>query len=138
MIVKAAPRRGDVPYSEMAERALVAAIMLDEEQAWSESVDEIVEPVDFFTPEHRAVYRAELCLARRLEPVTLPTVAAELARQGMINEVDRLTGGTEPYLVMLCGEWMLSATGCSAWAWMIRRYAEQREGTGVERRAIAL
>lgn len=138
MIAKGAPRRGDVPHSEMAERALIAAILLDETEAWEERVDEIVRPADFFTAEHRAVYAVELSLARRGTPVTLPTVAGELAAQGCIDELDKLTGGTERYLVMLAGEWMLSARGCGAWAEMIRWYAVQRETDYHERRLIAL
>ncbi len=111
----------------MAERALIAAIMLDEYEAWTERVDDLVTPAEFFTPEHRGIYAMELALARHGIPVTVPTIAAELSAQGLIDEIDRLTGGTEAYLFSLTGEWMLSALGCEAWAKQIHEYALRRE-----------
>lgn len=124
---KAAPRRGEVPSSPSAEMALVAAIMLDERQAWDENVHGFVSPDDFFTDEYRWVYQAELWLREHGDPVTIPTVAWALSELGHIDDVDARTGGTEPFLGHLCAEWMLSAWGCSRWAKMIRTYAQARE-----------
>ena len=126
-MAQAAPRGGAVPHADMTEQVLLGAILLEEDQAWSEGVDAIVRPADFFTPEHRATYSMMLALHRRGEAVTVPTVIAEMARQRVIDRVDELTGGAETYLVACVGiDWMFSARGCSAWARQIAEYSARR------------
>ena len=126
MTTKAAPRRGELPYSAAAEQALIACVLLDEQIAWDEGVAEIVSVDDFFLTEHRAIWRALLSL-RGLMPVTWTTTVTALTVLGLIDEVDRAVGPpwTEPYLVSITGEhW--AATGCSAYARIIKDYSERR------------
>lgn len=127
-VAQAAPRGMSIPHSEMTEQALIASILLDEDQAWAEGVDGIAHPADFFTPEHRATYAMMIALHKRGERVTIPAVVSEMARQKVIDRVDEITGGAESYLIERAGiTWMFSARGCGAWARQIAEYSARRK-----------
>lgn len=123
----AAPRRGEVPYSDSAERQLIGAVLNDEQAALDESVNTL-DPSWFFVPENRAVWRAFVWLWHRGEPVTVPTVCHALAELGYIDRLDDLLGPhlvSESFLLVLMSE-NYSAYGCGAWAKMVKEYAERR------------
>lgn len=123
----AAPRRGEVPYSDSAERQLIGAVLNDEPTALAERVNEL-DPVCFFVPENRAVWRAFGWLWHRGEPVTVPTVCHALAELGYLDALDKLLAPhlyAEPFLFVLMDE-NYSAYGCGAWAKMVKEYAERR------------
>ena len=124
MTARAAARRGEVPSSPAAERALIGAALLGDDLA-ADGVRAAVQAADFFGPGHAAIWIAvERCWALA-RPVSYITVAATLAELGTIDEVDRMTGGTEPYLVG-CWRDAWSISGALQWATMIHKYAERR------------
>lgn len=142
MITKAAPRRGELPWSMSAERALLGALLVDADEGWREGVHETVSAHDFFYLPNRAVYVAMRALTKKRIAVTCPTVAYELAEQGVIDDLDADLAPeyTEPYLVGLMAE-SFAATGCIAFARMVREYADRRrrieQGTQMVREAYA-
>lgn len=117
-----------MPQCAAAERLLLGAVLVNEEQVWAEQCGSIVDIEDFFVPEHRAIWTAMLRLRIERTPVTWLTVAHMLEQMDYLRYVDELTkheGGTEPYLVGLTADcW--AATGCSAHARMVADYAERR------------
>lgn len=124
---KAAPRRGEVPYSIEAERSVLAGILLDEAEAWRVGIDRLITAEDFFMPEHTAIYRAMEWCRGRGKPITSPCVASALSAMGVIDDVDRWLGPpwTEPYLVELCGN-HLAPTWLETHAGIVKEYAERR------------
>lgn len=127
-MVATIPRKGEVPQCAAAERLLLGAVLVNEEQVWSEQCATIVDIDDFFVPEHRAIWTAMLRLRIEHTPITMLTLPHMLEQMDYLRYVDELTkhdGGTEPYLVGILGEcW--AATGCSAHARMVADYAERR------------
>lgn len=127
MIANAAPRRGELPQSMSAERALLGALLVDADEGWDEGVHATVKAGDFFFPPHRAIYAAIRSLATKKTQVTCPTVTFELSEQGVIDDVDAgvKPDYTEPYLVGLMAE-SFAATGCIAFARIVRDCADRR------------
>ena len=127
MIAKAAPRRDEIPASYEAERAILAAALLDSEQVKSEGVFRALRCEDFYWEECAIVWGAILACVRKGDPVTIPTVAYHLAEQGTIDRLDQLwKEGAEVFLVLL-NESCYSATGCSAFSDIVKKYAQRRE-----------
>jgi replicative DNA helicase len=123
---KAAPRKGDVPYSIEAEMSVLSGMLLDAEQAWAVGVDHILTAEDFTLEEHQAIYRAILAL--KGWQVTAVTVATQLAAMGFIDDVDRWLGApwTEPYLAQLMGDYM-APLWLETHAKIVKEYAERRQ-----------
>lgn len=123
---KAAPRKADVPYSEAAERAVLGAVLIDEEVAWAEGVGSI--PIaDFFVDVHRAIWEAMLRLRTERTAVSGVTVCDMLAKLVYIDACDRLVAPDriEEFVCDLYNETWASH-GCSAHARMVMEYAERR------------
>ena len=123
----AAPRRGEVPHSDSAERQLIGAVLNNEPAALDERVNNL-DPACFFVPENRAVWRAFHWLWARGEPVTQVTACHALSELGYLDDLDRLLAPhlyTETFLLILMDE-NFSAYGCGAWAKMVKEYAERR------------
>ena len=127
-IPNAAPRRGDVPYSDSAERQLIGAVLNNEPVALDEGVNKL-NPDCFFVPENRAIWRAFVWLWSRSDPVTLPTTCHALSELGYIDSLDKLLqpAGLSPeafIMILMSENW--STYGCGAWAKMVEEYAERR------------
>ena len=136
-VAKAAPRRGDPPASIAAEQALIGCVLLDEWQVWGEVEDVPVEAEDFFQPEHQAIWRAFRWLYDHGTPVTGISTTHALEQIGVLDAVDSWLGPpwTEPYLAQLEGEtW--SATGCSAFARMVKHYSAMRAPVAIPSRRV--
>lgn len=124
---QAAPRRGELPASYEAERAVLASALLDSDQVKKEGVYSALQTSDFFWEENRIVWDAVTSCVERGEAVTLPTVAHMMAELGTIDRLDQLfKEGAEVYLVLLNENWY-SSIGCSAFARMVKKYSERRE-----------
>ncbi len=82
------------PHNEEAERALLGALLTEPQRV--PEVAEIVEPGDFFTPKHNAVYEAVLALSERNAAIDIVSVGEALASSGRFQEV-----GGRSYLVEL-------------------------------------
>jgi replicative DNA helicase len=82
------------PQSLEAEQATLGA-MLTEREAIARVVD-LLEPDDFYSPQHQMLYRAMVDLFNDSEPVDLVTLQARLQDRGQLER----TGGT-PYLLAL-------------------------------------
>lgn len=142
-MIKAAPRRGDVPCSLAAEQALLGCVLIDEWEVWGEIAEFPVEASDFFLPEHQAIWRAFRFLADSGTEVTAPSTALALAELGVIDAVDTWLGvpalpGTEPYLAELTAA-TFSAKGCAAFIRMVQHYSAMRAPVNANsRRMLAL
>ena len=82
------------PQSLEAEQATLGAMLLERE-AIARVVD-VLDPDDFYSPQHQLLYRAMIDLFNDSEPVDLVTLQARLRDRGHLEEV----GGT-PYLAAL-------------------------------------
>lgn len=82
------------PQSLEAEQATLGAMLLERE-AIARVVD-ILDPDDFYSPQHQMLYRAVIDLFNDSEPVDLVTLQTRLQDRGQLEEV----GGT-PYLAAL-------------------------------------
>lgn len=128
---QAAPRRGEIPADREAERAVLAAALIDESHASREGVLSSLRPEDFFWEEHRLVWGAiQECVRQRM-PVTYVTVTYQARELGTIDRLDQLADesgmpGAEVLLVSLTSR-HFSGIGCSAFAWVVKDYAERRE-----------
>ncbi|MDI9585902.1 MAG: DnaB-like helicase N-terminal domain-containing protein, partial [Acidobacteriota bacterium] len=110
MAVDASSRNADVPPDRLppqdleAEQACLGA-MLIEAGATARAMS-IVKEEDFYRDAHRVIFRAMLEVHNRTEPVDIVTVAAELRRQGKLEQV----GGGE-YLTAPINQVPTSAHG---------------------------
>ena len=80
----------DVPTAmcdRAAERAVLAAVMLDDTPATFRRVAAIVGAADFYDPAHSTVWRAIAALVERGEGVDVHTLVAELRRRGRLHTV---------------------------------------------------
>ncbi|MBI2461946.1 MAG: replicative DNA helicase [Candidatus Rokubacteria bacterium] len=77
------------PHSLEAERAVLGAILLEQE-ALPRAV-ELLTSGEFYKEGHRKIYQAMLALFERNEPVDLLTVQEQLRRQGALEEVGGAT-----------------------------------------------
>jgi replicative DNA helicase len=74
------------PQSLEAEMAVLGSMLLDNE-ALSKAVEVIGDEQNFYLPAHRKIYRAAVNLYERNQPVDLVTLAEELRRQKILDEV---------------------------------------------------
>jgi replicative DNA helicase len=90
------------PRNEHAERALLGALLLDDERV--AEVADLLRPEDFYDRRHGLVYGAILRLAERNTPVDFVSLGEALRATGTFHEV-----GGAPYLVELAQEVTSSA-----------------------------
>lgn len=137
MTPQAAPRRADPPASPAAERALIGAALLDWPTLAAEGVLGAVSASDFASPAHSLIWDAIVAVGGSHAAVGVITVTHMLALRGELDRVDALLApqATEPYLV---GCWADSwaANGSSAWARMIRDYADRRRAIARGQRIV--
>ncbi|MFN3579622.1 MAG: replicative DNA helicase [Pseudomonas sp.] len=76
------------PHSIEAEQAVLGGVML-ENTTW-ERVVELLSEVDFYRHDHRLIFRALASLAARNQPFDVVTLAEELDREGLIDQVGGL------------------------------------------------
>lgn len=110
-----------LPQSIEAEEAVIAAILLDDE-ALLNVLGERLEPADFSDARLAACYQAAVMLGERQVPITIPTLAYELANIGWLDR----DGLSEPYLVELAGKYF-TAIGVEAHARIVRNMAAARK-----------
>ena len=111
------------PHSIEAEQAVLGGVMLDN-MAW-ERIAELVSEGDFYRHDHRLIFRALLSLAKRNQPFDVVTLAEELDREGLSEQVGGL-----PYLGQLAKN-TPSAANISAYAQIIRERATLRQLIGI-------
>ncbi len=85
----AAGQPGVPPHSREAEQAVLGGLMLDAE-GWYVAAD-VLEPVDFYFPEHRQIYETMVVLAKEAKPIDTLAVADALLERGKIDAA----GGTD-------------------------------------------
>ncbi len=110
------------PHSLEAEQALIGGLFLDV-KAWDKVVG-IVSEQDFFTIDHRKIFRAIFRLVEQSQPVDVVTVAEFLQGHRQLEEVGGL-----PYLVQL-----QSGTPSAA---NIHRYAEIVRESALKRSLVS-
>ncbi|KAA0694833.1 replicative DNA helicase [Halopseudomonas laoshanensis] len=76
------------PHSIEAEQAVLGGVML-ENTTW-ERVVELLSEADFYRHDHRLIFRALASLASRNQPFDVVTLAEELDRDGLIDQVGGL------------------------------------------------
>jgi len=76
------------PHSIEAEQAVLGGVML-ENTTW-ERVVELLSEGDFYRHDHRLIFRALASLAARNQPFDVVTLAEELDREGLIDQVGGL------------------------------------------------
>lgn len=76
------------PHSIEAEQAVLGGVML-ENTTW-ERVVELLSEADFYRHDHRLIFRALASLAARNQPFDVVTLAEELDREGLIDQVGGL------------------------------------------------
>lgn len=107
------------PHSIEAEQAVLGGVML-ENTAW-ERISELVSEGDFYRHDHRLIFRALVRLAGRNQPFDVVTLAEDLDREGLIDQVGGLA-----YLGQLAKN-TPSAANISAYAAIIRERATLRQ-----------
>ncbi|UAW99144.1 replicative DNA helicase [Halopseudomonas nanhaiensis] len=107
------------PHSIEAEQAVLGGVML-ENTAW-ERVAEAVSESDFYRHDHRLIFRAMVRLAGRNQPFDVVTLAEDLDREGLIDQVGGLA-----YLGQLAKN-TPSAANIGAYAQIIRERATLRQ-----------
>lgn len=112
-----------------AERAVLGAILINEDECWAEGVHTTVEPEDFFNDTYRVTYRAMLSLRAKNMPVTAITIANELELAGAREWMDKQVG---PHLetvgaMMTLANWTVASYGVIAHARMVKDYSERRK-----------
>ena len=107
------------PHSIEAEQAVLGGVML-ENTAW-ERVAEAVGEGDFYRHDHRLIFRAMVRLAGRNQPFDVVTLAEDLDREGLIDQVGGLA-----YLGQLAKN-TPSAANIGAYAQIIRERATLRQ-----------
>lgn len=117
------PTQGLPPHDTLAEEAVVAACLLDDDAV--PRAEAIVQPQDFFREHNGWIFAACLAVWQRGDEVTIPTVAHELNRVGRLD-----AAGGEPYLVDLAGKYF-TAVGVETHARSVHREALYRRGIEV-------
>jgi len=106
------------PHSIDAEQSVLGSLLLDN-SAW-ESVSELIEDKDFYSHQHRIIFRSIKHLVDSEQPLDVVTVAEELEERAQIAEV----GGLE-YLAELA-DMTPSTANTAAYATIVRERAQQR------------
>ena len=106
------------PQNLEAERAVLGAILLDNEAVYS--VMEILEPSAFYQPSHRLIYGTMVELSERGEPIDIVTLVDRLRSAGSIEQA----GGAD-YIPTLADEVPTSA-GVVNYARIVREKAVLR------------
>jgi len=75
----------NLPSSIEAERAVIGALLLDDEYVMR--VAEIIRPEDFYFIPHQLVYQAILTIKQQLKRIDLVTLQDELAKQGDLEKI---------------------------------------------------
>lgn len=83
-----------LPHNADAERSVLGAVLLDN-KALGVAV-ELLQPADFFLPQHQRLYKRMLALGERQQPIDLVTLAEELDRAGELD-----AAGGPAYLAQL-------------------------------------
>ncbi len=107
------------PHSIEAEQAVLGGVML-ENTAW-ERISELVSETDFYRHDHRLIFRALIRLASRNQPFDVVTLAEDLDREGLVDQVGGLA-----YLGQLAKN-TPSAANISAYAQIIRERSTLRQ-----------
>ncbi|MBI5265737.1 MAG: replicative DNA helicase, partial [candidate division Zixibacteria bacterium] len=107
------------PHSTDTERAVLGAVLRDAD-ALNSVIDILDEPEHFYVPKHREIFRAMLHLYNSSEACDLTTVADELLRVGMLEQI-----GGRVYLVGLVED-MRSAANAAEYARRILDYSLTR------------
>jgi replicative DNA helicase len=107
------------PHSLEAERALLGAILLEQESL--PRVVEVLKPADFYKEGHRRIFATMIALFERSEPVDLLTLTEELRRAGALEEV----GG--PAALAALVEEAATAAHLGSYATIVREKALVRE-----------
>lgn len=116
-------------WDKDAERAVLGAILINEEECWAEGVHTTLSPEDFFSDLYRVLYRAMLGLRAKNVPITAITIASELELAGEREWVDKQVG---PHLetvgaLMTLANWTVASYGVIAHARMVKDYSERRK-----------
>src|SRR3954471_11116947 len=75
------------PQDIDAEMSVLGAVLIAQEALSNLQVEVRIRPDDFYLPKHGIIFKAMVTLADRSEPVDALTVAAELDRQGQLQQV---------------------------------------------------
>jgi len=110
------------PHNVDAEASLLGAMMLDE-YAVGLAIERELQPADFYKPAHQNVFAAIRALASSAQAVDPVTVADELRRTGMLDEL----GGLDSLLELQNATPSVSSAG---------RYIQIVKDTSVLRRLI--
>jgi replicative DNA helicase len=76
------------PHSVEAEQAVLGGLLLDP-VAW-DNVADVVNPVDFYRPDHRLIFEAIGALAGEAKPCDVVTVSQHLERTGVLEDAGGL------------------------------------------------
>jgi replicative DNA helicase len=114
------------PHNLDAEQSVLGA-MLESREAIA-NVIEVVDADDFYKPAHASIFRVIIELYGRGEPADAITVAAELARRGLLESI-----GGRPYIVGLL-EAYPTASSAGHYARIVEEHALLRKlvGAGAE------
>jgi len=117
---KAAPESAvkHPPHSMEAEQSLIGGLLLNN-RAWHDLADRLTEE-DFYTRDHRLIYRAIGELLRQGQPADFVTVSEHLRQRGLLDDA-----GGVAYLGTLCAD-TPSASNAKAYAAIVRERALQR------------
>lgn len=107
------------PHSIEAEQAVLGGVMLDN-MAW-ERVSELLSESDFYRHDHRMIFKALVRLASRNQPFDVVTLAEDLDKEGLIDQVGGLA-----YLGQLAKN-TPSVANISAYAQIIRERSTLRQ-----------
>ena len=107
------------PHSIEAERSVLGGLLLSAD-GW-DAIAEVVNPSDFYRPDHRLIFRQIAKLAENSEPVDVITVADKLEARGELEAAGGLT-----YLTELAQS-TPSASNIRAYATAVRERAALRK-----------
>lgn len=111
------------PHSHEAEQAVLGGLMLDN-KSW-DTIIELLSEVDFYSPQHRTIFKAIAELAAKQYPFDVLTVAEGLKGHQQLNEI-----GGETYLFELA-QMIPSTANISAYASIVRERSVMRQLIGV-------
>lgn len=100
------------PHSLEAEQAVLGGLLLDN-KSWDHVID-LVSDIDFYTPQHRLIFKTIYTLAEKQNPFDVLTVAEYLKNQQQLAEI-----GGETYLFELAKN-IPSTANIHAYATIVR------------------